>query len=869
MHVEIVNSSPFKVGPLVAQPLPHQYTLSLIVKGTFRLTPGSAAVLADEQFFPTGDEPYPDDTDAAGGPRYESDFAPYKPRCDLLLVGKCYAPAGRPTERCSATFRVGGVSKTIDIVAERHWRYAMGVFPKLSEPVPFTEMELRYERSYGGPGFQRNPVGKGHRVTKGADGQRIRPVPNLVPPGYTTGMPLSRVAPSGFGPLNRLWRDRFTKTGTYNKRWIKNGWPCFPDDFDWGFFNSSPPDLQCEQYLRGDEELYFENLHPEHPQYHARLPGLRVRCYLNERESDDGEPPSFGAVPMHLDTLWVDMEAEQLVLVWRGITNIRSDDYAEIAHVFVVAEDLDEPERSDHEYRLMFEQHLAAAEELDAFGIELPDLSAATAQAESLVAGKLAEAVDAQALNRQFDDIFGKGAVQFPSGLKSLGLGAQLVALDGFMNDVSSAVDRLADEQVADVRAHLAAGGRNLTTQSEEDARQLQAELGGMLKELGIDDDLREADADMKQAAHNLHRLGIDFAAAGVDLGVLSGGLKGVGVDLAGLGISLGDDPPPLTRDSLPNRLAAGEGFAGALLAGIDLSGLALQRANFREAILSDATLANSDLSEADLRGAILPRVDLSGAKLRGADLTGADLTAARLNGADLTGAILVDAVFQQANMQDAVLDRASARDANFQEADLTGGSLKSARLPGADFSRSTLDEADLQQSFLQDATFDAAAGTNTNFTAANLTRVRATQGCAFPAGRFHQVHGPESNWTGADLAGTDFSFARMVGAFFNQADLSGANLSAADCKQARFTKANLQGAVLAEANLFEAAIDKADLTAADLRGSNAYGGDFYETIVEDVLFDEANLRMTLLAEKQTGRGTVGKRTHTQPDGER
>ena len=32
-------------------------------------------------------------------PVYEVDFAPRKPRCDVLLVGSAYAPEGRPATR--------------------------------------------------------------------------------------------------------------------------------------------------------------------------------------------------------------------------------------------------------------------------------------------------------------------------------------------------------------------------------------------------------------------------------------------------------------------------------------------------------------------------------------------------------------------------------------------------------------------------------------------------------------------------------------------------------------------------------------------------------------------------------------------------
>src|SRR5213594_1738502 len=35
----------------------------------------------------------------SSAPLYEIDFAPRKPRCDVLLNGSAYAPGGRPAER--------------------------------------------------------------------------------------------------------------------------------------------------------------------------------------------------------------------------------------------------------------------------------------------------------------------------------------------------------------------------------------------------------------------------------------------------------------------------------------------------------------------------------------------------------------------------------------------------------------------------------------------------------------------------------------------------------------------------------------------------------------------------------------------------
>jgi hypothetical protein len=69
-----------------------------------------------------------------------------------------------------------------------------------------------------------------------------------------------------------------------------------------------------------------------------------------------------------------------------------------------------------------------------------------------------------------------------------------------------------------------------------------------------------------------------------------------------------------------------------------DLRNADLSDADLRGAKLHNADLRNADLSDADLRGAYLCDADLRGANLCGADLCGANLCGANLRGADLRG---------------------------------------------------------------------------------------------------------------------------------------------------------------------------------------------------------------------------------------
>ena len=361
--MEVINKTKLQFGYIAGWVAFPKHSLTLIVKGKFNLQTGKSETLSEEQLYPTGDEFYPEDEDMIGGPRYASDFAYFKPKADLLLAGKCCAPEGKKVYSTNVKFQVGSYAKTLNIFGNRYW---VGGFNTATNPEPFSEMELRYENSYGGKGYKKNPVGKGIDKVEIKTGDKLVPLPNIIHFGKNISSQNTKLEPAGFGPYGQMWAQRFSKLGTYKGNYLKERWPWFPKDFDWGYFNAAPYDMQVSGYLRGDEKLYFENLHPVHSQYYSQLPGLRVRCFVNEldeKNSDASTKMNFKEVKMNLDTLWVDMGAEKLVLVWRGVTEIKDEDFEEIKHIYLVSEKLKEPPESEGQYQKLLEKELAEMEE--------------------------------------------------------------------------------------------------------------------------------------------------------------------------------------------------------------------------------------------------------------------------------------------------------------------------------------------------------------------------------------------------------------------------------------------------------------------------------------------------------------------------
>ena len=146
--------------------------LVVVIKGTFHLprTPDEPLRLHEEQLPLIMADTF---TGAPGfsAPVYEVDFAPRKKRVDVLLNGSAYAPGGRPAARVPVGLRINGITKTFNVVGNRHWQSGIsGV--SASNPEPFTVMPITYDRAFGGvdnkhenpakhAAYMLNPVGRG------------------------------------------------------------------------------------------------------------------------------------------------------------------------------------------------------------------------------------------------------------------------------------------------------------------------------------------------------------------------------------------------------------------------------------------------------------------------------------------------------------------------------------------------------------------------------------------------------------------------------------------------------------------------------------------------------------------------------------
>lgn len=566
---------------------------------------------------------------------YSSDLVPFKPRADVLLSGRAHAAGGKATDVVAVAFGIGAWSKKLVV---------------LGRGQPFVELPITYERAYGGAGFKRNPLG--------------RPVAQIVRPD-DLGSESPEVA--GFGPIPLTWPQRMSKAGTYGKKWQRERWPWYAEDMDWTFWNAAPEDQQLP-YLRGDEEIWFENLHPKHPRLSSRLPGLRVRCFLHEAFQGDMR---FREVPMNLDTLTAEPDKEIAHLVWRGVAEVQSEKLKEIARLIVVAEKLTEPAKPVDHYRRELEAGIAAR---DAEPVEMapasPSIPAAPAPTLEKFAGVDLTGADFAGRDlsqTDFSKSILKGANFSGAKLSRANFtGANLAGAEFAGADLCEAVLRQADLEGAGLeRANLRKAVLEKADLSK--ARLARANLAGAVA-----------------------------GGAKLEFADLTGAqLSGIRLNQARLADARVTDADFSKADLEAAQLLRIWGW------GVTFEEANLTNARFNHAFLSGANFRNTTgprsywefarLQAADFSGGSFLRAEFSNAFLNQARFTKASLKHARLCETSLRRAHLDGADLFQASVENADLSEADCRFANFFEAEFLGARTERTLLQSANLKRTKL----------------------------------------------------------------------------------------------------------------------------------------------------------------------------------
>ena len=713
--MEIINETFFQPAAIAGRIGFPGHSLTFIVKGTFDLIHSNDAVFSENQLFPTGDEFYPDDDEGTGSCRYASDFAYFKPKADILLAGRCHAGADQAQKASRVIFQVGSHSKILAVFGNRYWN---PVSRTISGPEPFNEMVLRYENSFGGTGDQRNPVGKGISRIKMPNGQTLWPLPNIEDIDHLIDSPNSQPKPEGFGPLGSTWQERYKKLGTYKGDWLKTRWPWYPMDFDWSYFNVAPSDMQVDGYLKGDESLYFENLHPQFRIFESRLPGIYPRLFINKHKAPNSIDFHFNEVPLNLDTLWVDMDAEKLVLVWRGVIEVRSEDYEEVSHAFIVSENNLATSRPNAEYHEWFLQ---------------------------IVAGQ-------------------ETSAELVTDEKEVGV------------EVSVDIDAKIEKAVKDVHAALIEAGITPDAELPEPSEEDKANNEALLQKLGLAEiqpiPVITREAIQQQIAAGKNMSGMDLR--GIDLSELnlSGGifrqanLTGVNLTNAFL---VGAD---FSEADMSETNLAFADLRSSMLTKTDMT-----RANLANSKLDGAFIDETIMDNANLKHAEMRNISAKGASFFEADFSHATLSDAQCQASDFSIATLINTDFSGADLTDASFEKVKSRGINFNNANLSGfrasggsdfcqGNFRNISAPYSIWEDAVLDQADFSFAYMEGANFASASLKKAVFYGTDLRFARLSKAILNQAKCIH-MNLFQATLEKADLTKTDFSAANLYGAEF------------------------------------------------------------------------------------------------------
>jgi uncharacterized protein YjbI with pentapeptide repeats len=760
--IPAVVRGPLTVATVAWQVKPPQDSLTVVVKGTFRMVPDGPAAPAAEPELCSGDVLASDDP--LGALTQASDFAIFKPKADVLLVGHAYPPksTGKPMTAAQVELRFGegkrGFSRRIAVLGDRVWKRSL-VVTGPGDPAPFERMPLTWDRAFGGAGYHKNPAGVGHESAAGEAALRL---PNLEDPSSLVTSPSASPEPACPGPVATQWRERWSRLGTYDRAWFRTRWPYFPADFDYAFFQSAPRQQQLE-HLSGDETFSLTGVHPEHPRLDGRLPGLRARCFVEPASA--GDPP-FREVRLALDTVVLDPDRMLLTLTWRGMLDVSEPEAPEVGVLFAMLEPLASKASSLDDARAAF---LVAATPLDDAADEVP----AAAPANDPPAASEPEPVDPEraALEKALDEREASIAAE----LEKAGLSTEPAATppppDPAALAASLAAAGLEPDEIAEVLETVSgpAGEPPPVTPPDPSAREKVAAAHARGEPL---DGARLAGVDLS---------GLDLTGASLD-----------GADLRGarlIGTKL--DGARLVGALLCDAELSDASLRGAILMGADLTGATLSMTTLSGARLDAASFAEAKAERARFDGALgaktsFVKAELAGATFEGAVLADADLTEATLDGARFDGATL----------EQVRLYSATGRRASFAGATLTGARADGVRLVESSFAGAKAKGAIFEKAELAGCTFLEA-----ELAGASFAKAKA-QGVVFSRADLREARLRRANLTGASFLKADLSSADLERAIMSQADLRGASLHEAELWHTKLDGAKLDHALVTQTKL-------------------------------------------------------------------
>ena len=321
--MKLENETPFAAERLAVYDIDGKNLLIVLIKGTFRYDEkGNISIESEQNPVELADQYFgkPENTSI----KYGSDFSFGKKSTDVILSGNAVSPSGKTTE-VDVNIQIGQLRKAVKVFGDRYWKKNMG-FSKKSFPEPFEKIPLKYELAFGGfdtsnPDIakheyeKRNSVGVGFRAKKSQLPIDDTKLPNIEDPHKLISSPEDKPNPAGFGFICPYWEPRLSFAGTYDDTWKKTRMPLLPGDFDFRFFNSAPPELVSNEFLKGNEKVKLSGISIKGT-INFSLPGIKPQAKLLIKKKGEFD------IPLNLDRVFIDSGINNLVLLWNGSYNI-------------------------------------------------------------------------------------------------------------------------------------------------------------------------------------------------------------------------------------------------------------------------------------------------------------------------------------------------------------------------------------------------------------------------------------------------------------------------------------------------------------------------------------------------------------------
>ena len=312
----------------------------------------------------------------------ESDFAPHKPLCDVVLVNAvACAPRNEPAGRWAVGFRFGeAIHKILNVTGPRYYQRSLSIAGgfQLTSPELTLRVPICYELAYGGPNlvdayaasaqagnesserklpafYAPNPIGVGRwggkdtrqwiesqqeslleAQRKSKDAQQTHDAlthnfdaearyrgPQIEPQDQAFSGTQRDFPVAGYGPVSRWWQPRQQLAGTHDEKWKAGQWPKSPVDHDYRYWNFAPEDQQIT-YPLGGERITLANLTPAMPPSEGAENGNSqlVHFALPKQPLKALVRMRSGPlllIPMQIDTVVIDFADSSLSVVRRAL----------------------------------------------------------------------------------------------------------------------------------------------------------------------------------------------------------------------------------------------------------------------------------------------------------------------------------------------------------------------------------------------------------------------------------------------------------------------------------------------------------------------------------------------------------------------